>query len=270
MPEGPECSITADLIDTLRNKVLIDISFVSGRYSETPPENFKKFKLCLPMKLEYADCKGKMIYVKFCNRNDDMFLVSNLGLSGRWYIADKDNVYNYGKPKAILTFKHGSKETFLCYEDTIAYGIIRFVYSSEMDELIDKLGPDVLRDDISLDEFKKIIFLKRNINKAIVEVLSDQKNISGIGNYLRSEILYSAKINPFRTPKSLTDAEIAKIKKYAFEFPRRVYQKEGSRNYVENGTFEFRIYKQKEDPNGNVVHKKKIKNQYVYYVDAQI
>jgi formamidopyrimidine-DNA glycosylase len=52
---------------------------------------------------------------------------------------------------------------------------------------------------------------KKNLTKSIGNVIMDQKTISGIGNYLRSDILYMSKINPFRKVESLTDNEIKRI-----------------------------------------------------------
>ena len=39
----------------------------------------------------------------------------------------------------------------------------------------------------------------------------DQKVISGIGNYLRSDVLYISKISPFRKTKNISDKELKTI-----------------------------------------------------------
>lgn len=98
-----------------------------------------------------------------------------------------------------------------------------------------------------------------------MQVISDQSNFAGIGNYLRSEIMYAAKINPFKISGNLTDDELKIIKNKLFSLPRRVYDKNGSSEYTNLGEFQFKVYKQKFDPYGNPVYKKKIGAQYVYY-----
>ena len=42
----------------------------------------------------------------------------------------------------------------------------------------------------------------------------DQTKISGIGNYLRSEIMYEAEINPFSYIIDLSETEINNLYKY--------------------------------------------------------
>jgi formamidopyrimidine-DNA glycosylase len=63
----------------------------------------------------------------------------------------------------------------------------------------------------TLEIFKTQIKKKKNFDKAIGNVLMNQKVISGIGNYLRSEILYVSKINPFRIVKNISDNELKEI-----------------------------------------------------------
>jgi formamidopyrimidine-DNA glycosylase len=45
-------------------------------------------------------------------------------------------------------------------------------------------------------------------NTQVCTFLLDQSNLSGVGNYLKSEILYHAAIHPSRTVVSLTDDEV--------------------------------------------------------------
>ena len=65
--------------------------------------------------------------------------------------------------------------------------------------------------DFTYENFEKIIKNKRVSEKTLPEVLMNQKKISGVGNYLKSEILYASKISPYRLIKDLTDSEIKKF-----------------------------------------------------------
>lgn len=262
MPEGPECLIMSEIIYNVVGKKLIDIEIIKGRYKKNgPPENFEEFTDEFPIKLLDVNCKGKMIYLEFSN---DWFLVSNLGLTGEWEYVSGEMNNNDGN--VIFDFGKGGK---LLYHDTMSYGQFRIFNDRQiMKSLIDKLGVDVLTKDITMSEFREILSKKKNLNKPIVEVISDQSNFAGIGNYLRSEILYAAKINPFmKTEDILNDAhDMKSLKKWVFNLPRKSYRKNGSGNYVTDGEMKFAIYKQKFDPNGNKVQSKKFKNQTVYWV----
>jgi formamidopyrimidine-DNA glycosylase len=80
------------------------------------------------------------------------------------------------------------------------------IYLLDSDTTMDKIktiGPDILDLNFTYKIFKLRIkqyveIYPSVISKFICVILLDQNFISGIGNYLRSEILYHAKINPFQ------------------------------------------------------------------------
>ena len=53
--------------------------------------------------------------------------------------------------------------------------------------------------------------MKRYEEKKIGNLIVDQKVISGIGNYLRADILYQSTISPYRTIKSLNEEDLKNI-----------------------------------------------------------
>ena len=72
-----------------------------------------------------------------------------------------------------------------------------------------ELGPDPLEKNFTLRRFKGAV-LKKKKGK-IKQVLMDQAVIAGIGNIYSDEILWEAKVNPFKEIKKLKDKEIKKI-----------------------------------------------------------
>jgi len=71
-----------------------------------------------------------------------------------------------------------------------------------------KLGPEPL--DKSL-KFVKFIKLIKSEKRKIKQALMDQEVIAGIGNIYSDEILWLAKIHPFKPTNKLNEAEIKKI-----------------------------------------------------------
>jgi endonuclease VIII len=67
-------------------------------------------------------------------------------------------------------------------------------------ELLGRLGPDPLREDSDPQEAFEIIERR---NTPVGLLLMDQSVIAGIGNIFRAELLYRAKINPFRPGKQV-------------------------------------------------------------------
>jgi formamidopyrimidine-DNA glycosylase len=72
-------------------------------------------------------------------------------------------------------------------------------------------GLDVMK--VSEEYLVQLCKSKRHVRS----VLTDQSRIAGIGNYLVNEILWKARINPFRPASSLSFAAIASILKNARE-----------------------------------------------------
>lgn len=71
------------------------------------------------------------------------------------------------------------------------------------------LGPEPLENIFDLEKFKERLDKKRN--GKIKQVLMDQAIIAGIGNIYSDEILWRAKINPFRAIKTLSAEELKRI-----------------------------------------------------------
>lgn len=136
--------------------------------------------------------------------------------------------------------------------------IVEINYSSELLKKLKKIvGEDPLRNDWNPN--RAIALLKKNKNKAIGEVLLDQKVIAGVGNILRNEILFRARVHPNRLVSDLSDNEIKNIIKISedlmqewFELKKKgekisrtilIYGKSGKPCPICGGTIRF--YRQK-------------------------
>jgi endonuclease-8 len=73
-----------------------------------------------------------------------------------------------------------------------------------------RLGPDVLDDDFDAGRAARNAILAAE-DRAVAEVLLDQRIASGIGNIAKSEGLWSARANPFAPPEELGAERLAKV-----------------------------------------------------------
>jgi endonuclease-8 len=78
-----------------------------------------------------------------------------------------------------------------------------------LDRLKNELGPDPLSEE--WDKEKAIKNILKFKDKKIGIILLNQSAIAGIGNILRNEILFRARINPERTVGTLSEVEVEKI-----------------------------------------------------------
>ena len=90
----------------------------------------------------------------------------------------------------------------------------------------------------------------------VCKFLMNQRYTSGIGNYLLSEILYAAKINPWLTLEEISDSDIIKIYENACRISMSSYLSNGvsvrtyKGIYEDKGeyTFNLKAYAQTNNP----------------------
>jgi endonuclease VIII len=73
------------------------------------------------------------------------------------------------------------------------------------DALRERLGPDPLGDDPKWDDPERMIARVKKSRKTIGELLMDQEVFAGVGNILRAEVLFRAKLSPFVAGKDVPE-----------------------------------------------------------------
>ena len=141
------------------------------------------------------------------------------------------------------------------------------LFRSELDKKLRELGADMLDKETTFDVFNKAICKGANKAKAIGNVIVNQRVISGIGNYLRADALWMARISPFRKVEDLNKDELERIYKSARALMWGDYNPEEAKRlgYI-NADFkiphdydrEFFVYRQEKDLEGRKVEKKEL------------
>lgn len=251
MPEGPEVTIIRENLNNyLEGFYLIDFTiFPSSRYSNKTPDNLLSVAKCLPLKLESVKSKGKLIYWRF---EKNFTLLNTLGMSGIWTKECKIHT------SVKMDFVRGKNKRSVFFIDSRHFGTLKFLKNpSDLEEKLKKIGPDILNDHtFSFEDYKKRMekYSHYNITKAMM----DQKIISGIGNYLKSEILYNAKISPLRKVNDLEEKELYKLYSSSKKIINKSYKNGGVsiRDFEDierkkgNYQFKLEVYCKKEDKHG--------------------
>ncbi len=106
----------------------------------------------------------------------------------------------------------------------------------------------------------------------------DQSIISGVGNYIKSESLYRAEINPHDSANQLSDQRLEILRQKIISVMRESYQMQGAtlstfKNIDDKpGNFAqfLQVYKKKKNPNGLEVKVEKTPDQRTTYWVSQI
>lgn len=160
------------------------------------------------------------------------------------------------------------------FYDQLSFGTIKIIDTqTELNKKLKELGADILDLNTTFEIFKKQITKGTmsakgaNKDKMIGNVIVNQKLISGVGNYLRADALYMAKISPFRKVLELTDAQLEALYNSIRALMWGDYDYDGAvKHGIINKDFkiprdygrDFFVYRQEKDIEGNKVSKKEL------------
>lgn len=221
MPEGPECTRTAKQVNRyVRGLTLVNVNVVSGRYTKKLPEGFDELMSFLPLKVNEVTVKGKFIYWLL---DKEISIWTTLGMTGNFKLQPSKHT------RLAYYFDDGSA---VYYNDQRNFGTTKFCFNSHsLLAKLDKIGPDMLNNPCTLEEFK--LRASKKPKWSVVKWLMDQSQISGVGNIYKSESLFLAGISPYRIMESLTTNELEKLYNAICKILQSAYQDGGAtiRNY---------------------------------------
>ena len=253
MPEGPECRRYALAFgEHAGGEILTNISILSGRYTKKDMPGLIELERNLPLQIRGVGVHGKFIYAIFDGKSS---LWSTLGMTGSWQKEESSH------SRVRLDFESGKKVFF---NDMRNFGTIKYCEDPKLlSTKLESLGPDMLAEEVSNEVF--ISQMRRNNDNNVTKALMDQSIVSGIGNYIKSEALWLARINPYKKVSQIPDTNLKILNKAVQSVMRESFISGGAtiRSYKdffgESGNYSsrFMVYNQKEDPDGNEVIKEK-------------
>jgi len=206
MPELPEVQTT---VDDLNRKV-------RGRRIVAAWHDWPKFKAVEKAKGHTISGVRRLAKNILFHLGDSHLLLVHQKMTGhllvgKWQIEGrkiiplapaelKEKVNNY--IHFILTLDNGQ---MIGFSDLRKFGKVVFGTKEEIEDLPDlkKLGPDALA--VNYRQFAERVRKRR---KTIYQTLMDQTVISGIGNIYANDILWQARLSPFKLASRLTGAEL--------------------------------------------------------------
>lgn len=244
MPEGPEIRRAADsLAQAVLNAPLERVHFA---FPELKPYEAQ----LLGRRIRAIEPRGKALLTRFDN---GWTLYSHNQLYGVWKVGKPDT-----PPKTSRSLR---------VELATARKAIRLYSASDVslwrDEeiaqhpFLQRIGPDVLDPAISAAQVESRLLDKRFAGRQLAALLLDQAFLAGMGNYLRSEVLFEAGLAPDRRPRELSEEERRALARALLAVPQRSYRTRGIRHtrgmkvdYTDGGggAFRFRVFDRAGEP----------------------
>jgi len=219
MPELPEVeTIVRQLNRRVKGKIIRDI------WSDWPKMfrgkiNFARAENILPgKKILNIERRGKNILIYLSH---DLICWVHLKMTGhfligkfkyqnkKWQPLEKGPLNDPQNRFIHLVFILNNGEV-LALSDLRKFALVIVLKTEDISktQALKKIGIDPLGSQFNTKKLKLIISPLRG---KIKNILMDQRYISGIGNIYASEILWEAKINPWRTGIDLSDQEITRL-----------------------------------------------------------
>ena len=200
MPELPEVeTIKRDLEKELTGAILKGVFIHNENFLKRHHLTKEDFKAIEEKAVEALERKGKFLSLLF----EEKALIFHLGLTGT-LIFNPVRKSSINLSHAVLSLYFDKGE--LLFRDMRKFGKVFLLSRKKLPEFFAKIGLDAL--EISYEDFKRSIVNHRGNIKAF---FLSQKYISGLGNIYTDELLFRARISPFRRGLDLSEEEILRL-----------------------------------------------------------
>ena len=208
MPEGPEIRRAADRVRrAIAGQVAENVYFGQPHLEREGPR-------LRGSEVTGVTARGKALLVSFAT-GDTVFCHSLL--YGRWYVRRRGG---HPRIRRQLRFAvHSATHSAWLYSASV----IDVLPTDEVDNhpFVGRLGPDPLDGRTTAEDVLQQ--LEAHPRKRLGALLLDQGCVAGIGNYLRSEILFAAELHPEVRPQDCDEATLRCLAHCVLDVTRQAY-----------------------------------------------
>ena len=229
MPEGPEVRKYADALDTaLTGRPIVSLEARTKDARKWLLENEQRI---VGRRVERVISHGKHLigYIE-----GSFFFHSHLMMWGRWQTFGPIGGPILRRRKLIpveLPEKDRRERARIVVEGAAAILLSAPIFNVgegdpyEIIEILGTLGPDALpyHGRFNRAEFLRRILATEYKNETIGAALLNQRIVAGLGNYLRAEILFNCKLNPWLTVSELEERHFTCLSKTISRLARDAY-----------------------------------------------
>ncbi len=191
VPEGNELHRFAERHAELFAGRVIRVDAPNGRFEAGAKQLDRR-------KLRRVDAYGKHLFYDF---GRDRHLHVHLGLYGKF----REGEMPFPEAKGALRLRFSTREHWLELRGPTACDVID---DEGRTQILERIGPDPLREDA--DAQLAIARIARS-RAPMGALLMNQAVVSGIGNIYRAELLFRARVNPFRAGVNVSRETIEAI-----------------------------------------------------------
>jgi len=220
MPEGPEIRRAADQISAvLVDRPLEKVFFARDSF----PELARRSKDLVGQRVLRVDTHGKAMLTRL---DGGQTIYSHNQLYGRWKVCPRGTLPDTNRSLRLAL--HTAEHSALLYSASE----IALLSSDEENRhpFLARLGPDILGTELDWQAVRDRMISPEFRRRSLAALYVDQHFLAGIGDYLRSEILFAARLNPWSKPGELNNQALARLGRQTLAITKRSYKTGGLTN----------------------------------------
>ncbi len=154
--------------------------------------------------VEKVESRGKWLLVWF---SSDLILVTHMLMSGSWHLYRAGERWRNRRDRMRVVLRTAEWEAVAFNVPIAEFHTARTL---ERYSQIPKLGPDLLSDEYTVEGGVARLrsYGEAHPEAEVAVVLLNQRVLAGLGNVYKSEVAFTAGVNPFRAMSTLTDKEL--------------------------------------------------------------
>tara|TARA_R110002110_G_scaffold205066_7_gene417269 strand:+ start:425571 stop:426401 length:831 start_codon:yes stop_codon:yes gene_type:complete len=214
MPEGPEIRRAADEVAAvLEGKAVQQVRFGQPRLRHLA----RKLR---GHRVTEIETRGKAMLTHF---EHGLTLYSHNQLYGVWYVCAGHSLPSTTRSLRVLLQTATDSAVLYSASDISVWR------TAELHEhpFLKKLGPDIMNRDLQWQEVAQRLQQPAFAGRRLASLYLDQAFLAGIGNYLRSEILFDAGLHPQQVAGELSRGERGRLARSTLTLSRRSYRTSG-------------------------------------------
>jgi endonuclease VIII len=178
-----------------------------------------------------VEAQGKNLMIRFDN---GLEVRTHLQMRGSWHRYRPGEPWRRAPSRARLVIEVPGSVA-VCFD---APTVELFEQRAEgLHPALGRLGPDLLRDPFDEVEALRQLRDPSRADRSIAEALLDQRALAGIGNEVKNEVLWQARVSPWTSVRDIDDSSLAVLIGLARDVlregaatgrrPHRVYRRPG-------------------------------------------
>ena len=174
--------------------------------------------------VEWVSSRGKALLTRF---DGGLTIYSHNQLYGRWYITRRDKPPRTNRTLRLDIYTETHSALLYSASDIEVHTPESLLHQ----KYLARLGPDALDDQVVWQDILHRLQDRRFPDaRSLASLYLDQSFVAGIGNYLRSEILFSSRVNRLDRPKDLTRRQLGALARNTLGLTRQAYATSGVTN----------------------------------------